>query len=46
MIFGGGVPIEFDSEVIGAVVCSSGSADEGSNVATMGIYAPLHHLTA
>lgn len=44
MVFGGGVPVFVDGEVIGAVGCSSGSASEDEAVARAGIEALLQSL--
>lgn len=46
MIFGGGVPIFVDGQCIGAVGCSSGSAEQDREVAEAGIAAFLHRLAA
>lgn len=39
IMFGGGVPIEIDGEIIGAVGVSGGSAEEDTIVATAGVNA-------
>ena len=44
MVFGGGVPVFVDGEVIGAVGCSSGSAAQDEAVASAGIEAFLQML--
>lgn len=44
MIFGGGVPVVHEGEVIGAVGCSSGSPEEDEEVARAGIDALLEAL--
>lgn len=44
MIFGGGVPIIVDGQCIGAVGCSSGSAEQDREVAEAGIAALLESL--
>lgn len=44
MIFGGGVPIFVDGQCIGAVGCSSGSADQDREVAEAGIAELLRRL--
>jgi len=44
MIFGGGVPIIVDGQCIGAVGCSSGSAEQDREVAEAGIRALLERL--
>lgn len=44
MVFGGGVPIVVNGEVIGAVGCSSGSPEQDEAVACAGIEALLREL--
>lgn len=44
MIFGGGVPILFDGEILGAVGCSSGTPEQDEEVAQAGIDALLEAL--
>lgn len=44
MIFGGGVPIVVDGQCIGAVGCSSGTAEQDREVAEAGIAAFLEQL--
>lgn len=44
MIFGGGVPILYEGQCIGAVGCSSGSAEQDRQVAEAGIAALLNRL--
>lgn len=45
-IFGGGVPIMVEGQCIGAVGCSSGSAEQDRDVAEAGIAALLRALAA
>lgn len=42
-IFGGGVPVLFENECVGAVGCSSGSPEQDEQVAQAGIDALLAH---
>lgn len=46
MVFGGGVPVVWNNEVVGAVGCSSGSAAQDEAVASAGIEALLEALKA
>lgn len=39
VIFGGGVPIRVDGELVGAVGCSGGSAEQDAEIASAGVAA-------
>lgn len=39
VVFGGGVPVYVDGQLVGAVGCSGGSAEEDTRVATAGVQA-------
>jgi len=45
MIFGGGVPVTIDDEIVGAVGCSGGSSDEDVRIATAGVQAALNGIS-
>lgn len=37
MIFGGGLPIEIEGQVVGAIACSTGTPEEDGEVAKAGV---------